>query len=68
MISVEVFIKSGHKLQTTLNWKEIIYDLDHPGFFVKDRVGFILLMKALKLGLQTQGLQGLFPMDLFYRH
>lgn len=66
--NVEVFIKSVHELQTTLNWKEIIYELDHPGFCVKDRAGLILLMKALKLGLQTQGLQGLFPMDLFYRH
>jgi len=66
--NVEVFIKSVHELQTTLNWKEIIYELDHAGFCVNDRAGLILLMKALKLGLQTQGLQGLFPMDLFYRH
>jgi CCR4-NOT transcription complex subunit 1 len=66
--NVEVFIKSVHELQTTLNWTEIIYELDHPGFCVKDRAGLILLMKALKLGLQTQGLQGCFPMDLFYRH
>ena len=63
-----MFIKSVHELQTTLNWKEIIYELDHAGFCVNDRAGLILLMKALKLGLQTQGLQGLFPMDLFYRH
>ena len=66
--NVEVFIKAVHELQTTLNWKEIIYELDHTGFCVKDRAGLILLMKALKLGLQTQGFQGLFPMDLFYRH
>jgi len=66
--NVEVFIQSVHELQTTLNWKEIIYELDHPGFQVKDRQGLILLMKALKLGLQAQGFQGLFPMDLIYRH
>ena len=66
--NVEVFIKSVHELQTTLNWKEIIYELDHGGFCVKDRAGLILLMKALKLGLQTQGYQGSFPIDLFYRH
>merc|ERR1719458_2145691 len=52
--NVEVFIKSVHELQTTLNWKEIIYELDHAGFCVNDRAGLILLMKALKLGLQTQ--------------
>ena len=32
--NVEVFIQSVHELQTTLNWKEIIYELDHPGFQV----------------------------------
>mgnify|MGYP007048722634 CR=1 FL=1 len=66
--NVEVFIKSVHELQTTLNWKEIIYELDHNGFCVKDRAGLVLLMKALKLGLATQGYQGSFPIDLFYRH
>ena len=66
--NVEVFIKSVHELQTTLNWKEIIYELDHNGFCVKDRAGLILLIKALKLGLQTQGVHSPFPMDLFYRH
>ena len=66
--NVEVFIKTVHELQTTLNWKEIIYELDHPGFGIKDRAGLLLLMKALKLGLATQGYQGSFPIDLFYRH
>ena len=57
---MEGYIKSVHKLQTTLNLKQLTYELDWAGL--------VLLMKALKLGLQTQGLQDLFLMDLFYRH
>ncbi len=63
----EVFIEVVHELHPTLHWKEIIYDLDHPGFVVKDRQGLILLVKALKLGLQVQGFMGPFPVDMFYR-
>jgi hypothetical protein len=32
---VDFFIKAVHELQTTLNWKEIIYELDHPSFVVR---------------------------------
>ena len=56
-----------HEMQQTLHWKEIVYELDHPGFAIKDRQGLILLMKALKLGFQVQGFPGPFPVDMFYR-
>ena len=52
---MELFIEVVHELQPTLHWKEIIYDLDHPGFAVKDRQGLILLVGALKRGLQVCG-------------
>ena len=67
--NLEVFIKVVHELPTgsTLHWKEIIYELDHPGFLVKDRHGLILLIKALQLGFQVQGFNGPFPVDMFYR-
>ena len=67
--NLEVFIKVIHEMPTgsTLHWKEIIYELDHPNFLVKDRQGLILLIKALKLGFQVQGFQGPFPVDMFYR-
>ena len=65
--NVELFIEVVHELQPTLHWKEIIYDLDHAGFAVKDRQGLILLVKALKTGLQVQGFSGAFPVDMFYR-
>ena len=54
---MEVFIKAVHELQPTLHWKEIIYELDHPGFMIKDRMGLILLINALKLGFKVQGFQ-----------
>jgi hypothetical protein len=44
-----------------------VYELDHPGFAIKDRQGLILLMKALKMGFQVQGFPGPFPVDMFYR-
>ena len=67
--NLEVFIQVVHDLPTgsTLHWKEIIYELDHPGFLVKDRQGLIILIKALKLGFQIQGFQLPFPVDMFYR-
>lgn len=67
--NLEVFIKVVHELPTgsTLHWKEIIYELDHSEFLVKDRQGLILLIKALELGFQVQGFRGPFPVDMFYR-
>ena len=53
--NMEVFIKAVHELQPTLHWKEIIYELDHPGFMIKDRMGLMLLINALKLGFKVQG-------------
>uniref|UniRef100_A0A0K2T7H7 CCR4-NOT transcription complex subunit 1 n=1 Tax=Lepeophtheirus salmonis TaxID=72036 RepID=A0A0K2T7H7_LEPSM len=66
--NMDVFIKVVNELQPTLHWKEIIYELDHPGFLVPDRQGLMLLIKALRLGLQAQGFQGPFPFEMFYRH
>lgn len=67
--NMEVFIKVVHELPTgsTLDWKEVIYELDHSEFLVKDRHGLLFLIKALKLGFQVQGFHGPFPVDMFYR-
>ena len=48
-----MFIEVVHELQPTLNWREIVSDLDHPGFIVRDRQGLILLVNALQRGLQV---------------
>ncbi len=61
---VAVFIKAVQELQPTLHWKEIIYELDHPGFLIKDRQGLTLLLEALKMGFKVQG----FNVGLIYFH
>ena len=66
--NMEVFIKAVHELQPTLHWKEIIYELDHPGFIVKDRMGLQLLITALKMGFRVQGLGGAFPVLCLWLH
>ena len=52
----------------TLQWKEVVYHLDHPGFQVKDRTALRLITQALQLGLQLQGLGAdAFPVQVLYR-
>ena len=69
--NMEIFVQVLRDLVPTLHWKEIIGELDHPGFVVKDRPGLVLLLRALKLGFQAQGFtggfQGSFPVEMFYR-
>lgn len=45
-----------------LNWSEVVSELDHPGFAVKDRQGLILLTRALLMGLRDVP----FPIALMY--
>ena len=63
--NMEVFIKAVHELHPTLNWKEIIDELDHPGFVIKDRIGLIYLINALKLGFKVQGFQVCYVYKIF---
>lgn len=52
-----------------LQWNDVILELDHADFLVKDRQGLSLLFTALRLGLQGQGFHpDRFPVDLLYRH
>ena len=52
----------------SLQWKEVVYHLDHPGFQVKDRTALRLLTQALRLGLQLQGVGAdSFPVQVLYR-
>lgn len=61
--NVEVFVQVVQEMSPNLNWKEVVYNLDHSGFMVKDRMGLILLTKALKMGLGHE----MFPVDLLFR-
>lgn len=53
------------EIAPSLNWKEVVSELDHPCFLIRDRTGLRLLLTALQLGLQTQGTT--FPTDLLYQ-
>ena len=53
------------ELAPGLNWKDVVVELDHPGFLIRDRAGFRLLLTALQLGLQSQG--AVFPVEVMFR-
>ena len=53
------------ELNPSLNWKEVISDLDYPGFVVRDKTGLRALLTALQLGIQVQGVT--FPAEVFYQ-
>lgn len=62
--NVEVFVQALHELVPSLNWKEVVQELDHPGFLLKDRQGLKLLWHALIRGLNRE----VFPSEYIYRH
>ncbi|XP_049786692.1 CCR4-NOT transcription complex subunit 1 isoform X4 [Schistocerca cancellata] len=67
--NVEIFAQALKELVPNLQWNDVIMELDHSEFMVKERQGLNLLMTALRLGLQNQGYHpDVFPVDLIYRH
>ncbi|XP_022241734.1 CCR4-NOT transcription complex subunit 1-like [Limulus polyphemus] len=62
--SVDVFVQALHELVPSLNWKEVVQELDHPGFLLKDRQGLKLLWHSLIRGLNRE----VFPSEYIYRH
>ena len=53
------------ELNPSLNWKEVISELDFAGFVVRDKTGLRTLLTALQLGIQVQG--ATFPAEIFYQ-
>jgi hypothetical protein len=37
-----------------MNWKDVVKELDHPGFMLRDRPGFVLLITGLRRALPTE--------------
>jgi hypothetical protein len=37
-----------------VNWKDVVKELDHSGFMVRDRQALVLLMTALRRALPTE--------------
>lgn len=61
--NVDVFVQVLNEMAPNLNWSEVVVELDHPGFMVRDRIGLILLTKALLKGLRDT----VFPIALLYK-
>lgn len=52
-----------------MSWLDIIKELDHTDFLIKDRQGLVLLFTAFRLGLKSQGYHvDNFPVEMIYRH
>lgn len=66
--NVEIFVQALKEVAPNLQWNNVIAELDHSNFVIKDRQGLILLFTALRLGLQNSGFHPEnFPMDPLYR-
>nr|CAD7424776.1 unnamed protein product [Timema monikensis] len=66
---IEVFVQVLKEQVPNLVWNDVVLELDHPEFILKDRSSLNLLMSALRLGFQGQGFHPeMFPVDLIYRH
>ncbi|XP_077542745.1 CCR4-NOT transcription complex subunit 1 isoform X6 [Haemaphysalis longicornis] len=61
--NIDIFIQALYDLVPTLSWKEVVSELDFPGFFVKDRQGLKLLWHGLCRGLGSEP----FPTERLYR-
>lgn len=66
--NVEVFVQALKEVTPNLQWSNVMLELDHPEFVVKDRQGLIMLISALRMGLQNVGFHPeTFPVDHLYR-
>ncbi|XP_039287191.1 LOW QUALITY PROTEIN: CCR4-NOT transcription complex subunit 1 [Nilaparvata lugens] len=51
--AIDVFVTTVKDLVPNLQWTEVMIELDHADFIVKDRQGLNLIVSALRLGIQT---------------
>lgn len=66
--NVEIFVQALKEVVPNLQWNNVIIELDHQEFIIKDRVGLLLLITALRMGLQNLGFHPeTFPIDQLYR-
>nr|XP_011756295.1 CCR4-NOT transcription complex subunit 1 isoform X1 [Macaca nemestrina] len=61
--NVEVLIDVLKELNPSLNFKEVTYELDHPGFQIRDSKGLHNVVYGIQRGLGME----VFPVDLIYR-
>ena len=60
---VDTFIKVVKELAPHISFREVVYELDHPTFYISDTQGLRLVKTALVRGLQ----QEIFPIEALYR-
>lgn len=66
--NIDVFVQALKEVVPNLTWSNVILELDHPDFLIKDRQSLIFLITLLRLGLQTSGFHSeTFPIDHIYR-
>ncbi|XP_021458105.1 CCR4-NOT transcription complex subunit 1 isoform X19 [Oncorhynchus mykiss] len=61
--NVEVLIDVVKEVNPNLNFKEVTYELDHPGFMIRDSKGLQMVVYGIQRGLGME----VFPVDLIYR-
>ncbi|XP_028263290.1 CCR4-NOT transcription complex subunit 1 isoform X1 [Parambassis ranga] len=61
--NVEVLIDIVKEVNPNLNFKEVTYELDHPGFVIRDSKGLHIVVYGIQRGLGME----VFPVDLIYR-
>lgn len=61
--NVEVFIDVVKELNPSLNFKDVIYELDNPMFLIRDSKGLQTVVYGIQRGLGMD----VFPVDLIYR-
>uniref|UniRef100_A0A3Q3EJN0 CCR4-NOT transcription complex subunit 1 n=1 Tax=Labrus bergylta TaxID=56723 RepID=A0A3Q3EJN0_9LABR len=61
--NVEVLIDVVKEVNPNLNFKEVTYELDHPGFIIRDSKGLHMVVYGIQRGLGME----VFPVDLIYR-
>ncbi|XP_066906424.1 CCR4-NOT transcription complex subunit 1 isoform X2 [Halyomorpha halys] len=67
--SVENLVQAARELNPKINWGDVLLELDHTEFLIKDRQGLYLIISAIKTGLQNQAFfPDRFPVEHIYRH
>ena len=60
--NVEIFVDCLKDIVPALNWRQVIHELDHPGFLIKGPDG----VRIIVLGF-LRATNELFPVDAIYK-
>lgn len=66
--NIDVLLQALKEVTPNLQWNNVLSELDSADFLIKDRQGLIILMSALRMGLQNAGFHPEnFPVDQLYK-